>query len=165
MNNQDEEAYMQNIILIPILCVLVGWFIHIRYKEVSRKRTKSDQEYSNFAEPLSHFITSIQDKKVHLNYALSTEFENHRLLKDIFIMNLRGHRLRRFNEKWAQYEEHYQEVAKHGAFGIGAAIAPSLEALQGATPDDPPNWEAAKKKEVHSIISELLKIAKVKIWF
>ena len=39
---------MQNIILVPILCVLIGWLIHIRYKEVCNKRDHFRKEHSGF---------------------------------------------------------------------------------------------------------------------
>ena len=152
-------------IIITILIALVGWFVTIRYKEVSQKRVKFNEEYFKFSEPLLHFAVGIQDKKVALNYALSTTFKTHRLLKDVFIRNLKGKRLKKFNEKWTQYEEQYQEVNSLGVFGIGAAIPPNLEALHKAGPDDPPKWEADRKQKIHSIITELLKIAKIKIWF
>ncbi len=156
---------MQNIVLIPILCVLIGWLIHIRYKEVCQKRENFDKEYSKFSAPLLHFINAIQDKKISLNASLLSEFDSHKSAKDIFLHNLKGRRLDRFNQKWAEYEKQYQEVAGRGVFGIGAAIAPSLEALQGATPDDPPKWEADRKQKIHTIITVLLEISKVKIWF
>ena len=152
-------------IIISAFGILLAAFIAERFYTIHKKREKFDKEYTKFSEPLLNFAVGIQDKKVTLNYALSTEFKNHRLLKDVFISNLKGKRLRRFNEKWAEYEEHYKEVANRGVFGIGAAIAPSPEALANATPDDPPKWEADRKTEVHSIITELLEIAKIKIWF
>ncbi|OGW16417.1 MAG: hypothetical protein A3G93_04330 [Nitrospinae bacterium RIFCSPLOWO2_12_FULL_45_22] len=96
---------MQNIILIPILCVLIGWLIHIRYKEVCQKRENFDKEYAKFADPLLHFLNTLQDKGVSLNYSLLTEFKNHRAMKEIFAKNLSGRCLDRFNQKWAEYEK------------------------------------------------------------
>lgn len=107
----------------------------------------------------------MEDNGTSLNYILLTEFKGHLAAKNIFIRNLKGKRLERFNQKWAQYEEQYQEVNGLGVFGVGAAIAPNLEALHGAGPDDPKKWEADRKQKIHSIITELLEIAKIKIWF
>jgi len=52
---------MQNVILIPVFCVLIGWLIHIRYKEVCQKREKFNEEYAKFSTPLLHFLNAIQD--------------------------------------------------------------------------------------------------------
>ena len=152
-------------IIISAFGILLTAFIAERFYTIHKKREIFNREYAKFSEPLLNFTIGIQDKKVNLNCALSAEFKNHRLLEDVFIRNLKGKRLRRFNEKWAEYEKHYNEIANCGVFGIGAAIAPSSEALANATPDDPPKWEADRKNEVHSIITELLEIAKMKIWF
>jgi len=38
---------MENAV-ISILVLLVGWFIHIRYQEVSKKRERFDTEYTAF---------------------------------------------------------------------------------------------------------------------
>jgi hypothetical protein len=69
-----------------------------------------------------------------------------------------------FNKKWAEYEDEYNQVKDLGVTGVVVAIAPSLEALHGAGPDDPKKWETDRKQKIHSIITELLKIAKAKIW-
>ena len=39
---------MQYIIQVSILCVLIGWLIHIRYKEVCDKRECFPKEYYGF---------------------------------------------------------------------------------------------------------------------
>jgi len=151
-------------ILIPILVVLVGCFIHIRYKEVCQKREKIDKEYSNFADPLLHFVNAIQDEEISLNASFLAEFNRHKFSKEIFINNLSGRRLNRFNQKWAEYEEEYYQVKNLGVFGVTAAIAPSQEALENATHLDAKKWELDRKRKIHGIITELLKISKRKIW-
>ncbi|HDH88414.1 MAG TPA: hypothetical protein ENF36_10355, partial [Desulfobacteraceae bacterium] len=123
---------MQNI-LIPILVVLVGWLIHIRYKEVCQKRKNFDKEYSKFAAALFHFINAIQDEKISLNASLLEEFNEHKVAKELFTNNLSGRRLNRFNKKWTEYEKEYYQVKNLGVFGVTAAIAPSQEALAKAT--------------------------------
>lgn len=155
---------MQSVILIPILCVLIGWLIRIRYKEVCQKREDISKEYAKFADPLLHFINAIQDKKISLNASLLSEFDSHKTAKDIFVQNLKGRRLDRFNQKWSEYEDEYNQVSNLGIFGITTAIAPSQEALAHATTGDAANWEADRKKRIHYIITELLKISKVRIW-
>jgi len=152
-------------IIVSAFGILLTAFIAERFYTVHKKRTNFDKEYSKFSEPLLNFLNTMQDNGASLNYLLLTEFKGHRASKNIFISNLKGRYLDSFNKKWAEYEEQYQEVAGGGVFGIGAAIAPSLEALQGATPDDPPKWEADRKQKIHAIITELLEISKPKIWF
>jgi len=157
------------IIAIPILVVLVGSFITIRYKETMKKRDKFDEEYSKFSKPLLHFIEGIKDSRVDLNSSFLTEFRGQKLLKDVFIRNLKRKRLNRFNQKWAEYEAEYNQVKGNGVHLIGAAIAPSQEALENAIRsrdrNAPRKWEADRKQNIHNIISELLEIAKIKIWF
>ena len=153
-----------NAILVSILIALVVALIGIRYKEVSQKRTKFDAEYSKFSDPLHHFLNAIHDNAVSLNNFLLTEFNNHKSVKEFFVKNLRGRRLKRFNQKWAEYEDEYNQVKDLGVTGPVVAIAPSLEALHGAGLDDAKKWETDRKQKIHSIIAELLKIAKAKIW-
>ena len=152
-------------ILIPILVGLIGAIITIRYKETCRKRARFAEGYAKFAEPLVHFLNAMEDKGTSLNYILLTEFKGHLAAKNIFIRNLKGKRLKRFYQTWTQYEEQYQEVNSFGVSGVGAAIPPNLEALHRAAPDDPKKWEADRKQKIHSIITELLEMAKIKIWF
>ena len=156
---------MPNKILIPILCVLIAWFIRIRYKEVSDKRANFVTEYSDFANCFLVFIECLNSKDIALNPEIRTGFPQHKKAKHAFIQNLRGRRLDRFNKKWVEYENEYNQVNDLGVFGIAAAIAPSSEALAQATSNDAPNWEIDRKKRIHHIITELLKISKVKIWF
>lgn len=54
-------------IVIPLFVALIGWFVTIRYKEVSKKRTQFEKEYSEFAESLLHFLNAIADKRANLN--------------------------------------------------------------------------------------------------
>jgi len=154
---------MQNI-LIPILVVLVGWLIHIRYKEVCQKREKFNKEYSKFDGPLFRFVNALQDKKISLNACLITEFNGHKFAKEIFINNLRGRQLNKFNQKWAEYEEEYYQIKDLGVLGAAAAIAPSPEALASASHLDSEKWELERKRKICGIITELLKISKRKIW-
>jgi len=151
---------MENI-LIPLLVVLVGWLVRIRYKEICQKREEFDKEYSNFAAPLFYFINAIQDEKISLNASLLSEFNEHKFAKEIFIDSLSGGRLNSFNQKWAEYEEEYYQVKD---LGILVAIAPSQEALGNATHLDAEKWEVERKRKIHAIITELLKISKRKIW-
>jgi len=152
-------------IIIPVFVILFSAFIAERFYAVHKKREKFDQEYSKFSEPLLHFLNAIEDNGTSLNYILRTGYKSHLAAKNIFIRNLKGKRLERFNQKWAQYEEKYQEVNGLGACSVGVAIPPNLEALHRVGPDDPKKWEADRKRKIHSIITELLKIAKIKIWF
>ena len=154
---------MENI-LIPILVVLVGWLIHIRYKEVCRKREEFDKKYSEFAAPLLNFVNAIQDERISLNLSLLAEFNDHKCAKEIFINNLSGRRLKSFNQKWVEYEEEYAQVKDLGVLGVAAAIPPSEEALAKATHLDAEKWEIERKRKIHSIVTELLKISKKKIW-
>ena len=156
---------MPNKILIPILCVLIAWFIRIRYKEVSDKRAKFAKEHSDFADTFLEFIECLNSKDIALNPEIRSGFPQHKRAKDAFIHNLKGSCLDRFNKKWTEYEYEYNQVNDLGVFGIVAAIAPSSEALAHATPDDPSKWEADRKQKIHTIITELLEISKVKIWF
>lgn len=152
-------------IVITAFGILLTAFIAERFYTVHKKQDKFDQEYTKFAEPLLRFLNSVSDERTNLNNLLLTEFKDHLATKNIFIRSLKGKRLRRFNQKWTEYEEEYHGVADLGVFGIASAIAPSAEALATAGPDDPRKWERDRKTKVHSVITELLEIAKVKIWF
>ncbi len=152
-------------IIVSAFGILLAAFIAERFYAIHKKRAKFDKEYSKVSEPLLHFLNTMQDKRASLNYLLLTEFKGHRAAKNIFIRNLKGRCLYRFNKKWAEYEVEYNQVNDLGVFGIGAAIAPSPEALGHATSDDAANWEIDRKQKIHQIITELLEISKVTIWF
>lgn len=151
--------------LIPILVVLIGAFITIRYSEIKRKREKFDKEYSEFKNSFFPFINTLENIEINLNVALLSDFPIHNDAKRKFVHNLAGTRLDRFNEKWAEYEEEYYKVKDLGLFGIAAAIAPDEVALSNATPLDAQQWEFDRKKHIHKIIHELFEISKIKIWF
>lgn len=154
---------MENI-AIPILVVLVGGFLTIRYKEVCKKREKCDKEYSDFKSTFLNFIKCLEEPEISLNTMILSEFPIHNDARRKFIHNIKGSRLNRFNKKWAEYEEEYNQVKNLGVFGIAAAIAPSHEALINATHLDAEHWELARKKKIHRIITQLLKISKRNIW-
>lgn len=155
---------MQNIILVPILCVLIGWLIHIRYKEVCNKRDHFRKEHSGFTNSFLEFVESLESETISLNTSILSEFQQHRRAKDAFIHNLNGLRLKRFNKQWVEYEEEYNSVADQGVFGRFAAFAPSQEALEKATHLDAQQWELERKKKIHAIITELIEMSKKKIW-
>ena len=140
---------MQNIILVPILCVLIGWLIRIRYKAINQKRAKFAKEYSDYANSFLEFIECLNCKDITLNPEILSGFPKHKRAKDGFIYNLKGKRLDRFHQKWAEYEEEYNQVNDLGIFGIATAIAPNPEALAHATSDDAANWEIDRKKRIH----------------
>jgi hypothetical protein len=152
-------------IMIAAFGIFLSAFIAERFYSLHKKQEKFDQEYAKFSEPLLYFLNVVETNKSSLNYILLTEFKGHLAAKNIFVINLKGKRLERFNQIWMQYEKQYQEVNEFGVFGVGAAIAPNLEALNGAGPNDPEKWEADRKQRIHSIITELLEIAKSRIWF
>ena len=156
---------MQNIILLPILCVLIGWLIHIRYKEVNQKRAKFAIEYSSFTNNFLGFIEDLENKTVSLNASILSEFPQHSRAKNAFVHNMRGFRLKRFNEKWAEYEKEYNTVNNQGIFTRFAAFAPSQEALEKATHLDAEQWEIDRKENIHHIITQLLEISERNIWF
>jgi hypothetical protein len=145
-------------IMIAAFGILLSAFIAERFYTLHKKQEKSDQEYTKFSEPLLHFLNVIETNNSSLNYILLAEFKGHLDAKNIFVRNLKGKRLERFNQIWAQYEKQYQEVNELGVFGVGAAIAPNLEALHGAGPNDPEKWEADRKQRIHTIITELVTI-------
>lgn len=151
-------------IFIVILPVLITAYITIRYTETKKRREKFGEEYSNFRGIFIYFINALKSESVSLNYTILTEFKAHQGAKDIFIHNLRGPRLKRFNKKWAEYEAEYYKVKDLGVFGVAAAIAPSQEALANATHLDAKKWELERKRKIHDIITELLKISKREIW-
>ena len=151
-------------ILIVILPVLIIAYITIRYTETKKKREKYNEEYSNFRGVFLDFINALKSESVSLNYAILTEFEVHQGAKDIFIHNLKGFRLKRFNEKWAEYEREYYKIKDLGIFGVAAAIAPDAESLRKATSLDAQQWEFERKANIHRIVTEVLEISKRKIW-
>ena len=151
-------------IAIPILVALVSGFIAIRYKEISQKREKFNNEYSDFTDSFLEFIECLESKTIGLNSSILSEFLQHRRAKDVFIHNLKGLRRWRFNKKWAEYEEEYNEVADRDVFTRYAAIAPNREALEKATSLDAEQWEIDRKKKIHRILNQLFKISKRNIW-
>ena len=155
---------MQNIILVPILCVLIGCLIHIRYKEVCNKRERFRKEHSGFTNSFFDFIECLKSETISLNPSILSEFPQHKRARNAFIDNLKGLRRKRFNKKWAEYEKKYNTVANQGVFGRLAAFAPSQEALEKATHLDAEQWELDRKKKIHRIITQLLKISKRNFW-
>ncbi len=150
---------MEPIILIPILCILIAGFITIRYKEVSYRRERFDNEYSEFSKQFFDFKDVLESDTISLNAYLLSEFGRHKRAKDIFIHNLKGGSLKRFNKKWAQYENENNQIKQFGVFAAVTAIPP-----ENTGTDDPAQWEHERKIKIHRIIQELLKIAKIKIW-
>ncbi len=154
---------MENAV-ITILVLLTGWFIHIRYQEVSKKRERFDTEYTAFKNEFFDFKDVLESEEISLNVYILSEYDRHKRAKDVFIHNLKGSGLKQFNLKWTEYEHKYNQIKDLGPFGIATAIAPDAYSLQNAEPGDPSKWERNRKMQINNIINELLEIAKIKIW-
>jgi hypothetical protein len=65
-----------------------------------------------------------------------------------------------------QYEEKYYQVKNLGPLGIAVAIAPDHFELEKAknNPHVMEKWEADRRKELHGIILNLIKISEKKGW-
>ena len=158
------------IISYSIIAILLTAFITIRYNEIKTKREKFEKEYSEFKQPVIYFIEGcLKREAVSLNMAFLGVFNEHERAKNAFIHNLHGRFqwrcLSRFNKKWKEYEEEYNDIKQQGVFAVAMAIAPTEEALRNAKPGDARKWENDRKDNLHNIILALFEISKQRIWY
>ena len=153
-------------LITPILVMLIASLITIRYREIIRKRDKFESDYSKFKKAFSAAIDQLESRDTIVNIIILEGFPKHNMAKRDFIHHLHGLRKRRFLKKWKEYDEKYQEIKSLGIFGFGAAIAPSVEALNNCkSSQEVDTWEHDREIQLLKIIHELLAIAKKKIWF
>ena len=142
----------------------MGLLIKVYLSHLLKVSTEKHQKFLSDAAlcraAFVEFIECLESETINLNLSILSEFPQHRRAKNVFIDNLRCLRLYRFNKKWAKYEKEYNTVANQDVFGRLAAFAPNQEALEKGTHLNAEQWELDRKKKIHSIITQLLKISK-----
>ncbi len=150
-------------VLLPIL---VAALIGIRIYDVRNKQIQMDAEYNKFKEAIWPFLHSILSESGNLNSELLQHFPEHKNAAREFIGNLKGKKKKQFSKLWAAYEAEYFQIKSLGAFAPVVAVAPS-EADLKSNPNalKMESWEIDRINTISSLLSTLLKTAKVQIWF
>lgn len=155
-------------ISIPI--ILVAGYLAAKLLDSILKR--QDGEYNDFKAARDKFtghftdyIQSLTSEDCGLNYLISTEFRSHELAMLAFVPHLGRFRKSRFMKVWNQYAAIYQEINNLGPLGLGASIAPSVEALNNARPGDAHIWDRQRRQQLLQIIHKLLHISQKNGWF
>jgi hypothetical protein len=139
--------------------------------EITIQRQRDDRQefrtaYAKFADTFSFYLQQLENGETTLNVLIASEFPKHDLARRDFVRYLSGSRKREFTHKWMKYEEEYYQVKNLGVFGMCVAIAPNTEELNKAkcTPALMDQWELDRRKELHEITLDMLKIAERKGW-
>lgn len=132
-------------------------------------RTRRDEyraDYAQLCDTFSHAIDQLKSGDTTLNLLILGEYPKHEAAASKFINHLTGNQRVSFQEILNKYREKYQELQRLGPPYIvaTAAIAPSEEALNNATPSDMKIWELNRTKELYQLIHDLLEISKIKKW-
>jgi hypothetical protein len=156
-------------ISIPVVAIL--GYLGGKIIEISVQRQRDDRQelrtaYAKFAEIFSFYLQQLETGDTTLNVLIVSEFPKHDLARRDFIRHLNKSRKKQFDHKWQQYEEKYYQVKSLGALGMCVALAPNEFELEKAkcSPIEMENWELDRRRELHKIIHELLKIAEQKGW-
>jgi hypothetical protein len=156
-------------ISIPVVAIfgyLSGKLIEIFVQRQRDDRQEFRTAYAKFTESFSFYLQQLETGETTLNVLILSEFPKHDLARRDFIRLLSKSRKKQFDLKWKQYEEKYYQIKNLGVLGMCTAIAPSEFELERAkcTPGDMEKWELDRRRELHKIIHELLKIAEKKGW-
>jgi len=156
-------------ISIPVVAIigyLGGKLIEIFVQRQRDDRQEFRTAYAKFAESFSFYLQQLETGETTLNVLIVSEFPKHDLARRDFIRLLSKSRKKQFDHKWMQYEEKYYQVKNLGVLGMCVAIAPNeFELVQAkCSPIEMEKWELDRRRELHKLIHELLKIAEKKGW-
>jgi hypothetical protein len=150
-------------ILLP---VLVAALIGIRVYDVRNKQIEANSNYNKFKDVIWPFLHSILSGSGNLNAELLQHFPNHKNAAREYVENLKGKKKIQFGKLWAAYEDEYLQVNSLGAFAPAVAIAPShADLTKGPNAGEMEQWETDRVNKITVLLKDLLKVAKVKIWF
>lgn len=152
--------------VVAILGYLGGKLIEIFIQRQRDDRQEFKTAYAKFAESFSFYLQQLETGETTLNVLIVSEFPKHDLARRDFIRLLSRSRKKQFGHKWMQYEEKYYQVKNLGVLGMCVAIAPNEFELEKAkcSPDEMEKWELDRRRELHKIILDLLKISEKKGW-
>jgi len=149
---------------------LLGYLSGKLIETIIQRQRDDTQEfrtaYAKFHDVFTPYLQQLETTEASLNAIIVSEFPRHDLARRDFIRHLSKSRKRQFNHKWLQYEEKYYEIKSLGPLGICCAIAPSEFDLEKAkcSPHTMLKWDIDRRKELHNIILDLLKISERKGW-
>lgn len=161
----DHLLRLDATILISLGAVLGyigGKLIEILIGNYRDKRQEYRSEYAKFASIFTPYLQQLEMGPATLNMLIVGEFSQHDLARRDFIRHLGWFRRRPFNRKWLEYLQKYYEVKQLGPMAMAVAIAPPEIDLQKyrPTPEDMIRWESDRRRELHRIITDLLRIAR-----
>ncbi len=167
-NIDKDTIKIIGIISIPAVLV-IGYLAGKLIESLLQRHRDNLQEfkaaYSKFARSFTEYTQQLEIGKSSLNMLILSEFRGHDLAMRDFVRYLGRFRKRKFIKTWNQYAAIYHEINNLGVYGIAAAIAPTVEALNSAQPGDARIWEMQRRKKVLAIIQKLLHIAQKQGWF
>lgn len=160
------KAVGVSIPVVAILGYLGGKLIEILLQRQRDDRQEFRTAYAKFAESFSFYLQQLETGETTLNVLIVSEFPKHDLIRRDFIRLLSKSRKKLFDHKWKQYEEKYYQVKSLGALGMCVALAPDHFELEKGkcSPAEMGKWELDRRRELHKIVHDLLKIAKQKGW-
>jgi len=166
INNDTIKIIGISFPAIAIVGYLGGKLIETVIQRQRDDRQEFRTAYAKFAETFSFYHQQLETGETTLNILIVSEFPKHDLARRDFIRHLTGSRKNKFHHKWLEYEEMYYQVKNLGVLGMCIAIAPNAEELEKAkcSPAVMENWELDRRKELHKITHDLLKLAEKKSW-
>lgn len=151
---------------IALLPVLVAAWIGIRVSDVRSKRQIAKEEYDKFKDAIWPFLHSILSGESNLNVELLEHFPSHKNAAREYAQCLKGKKKKKFIELWLTYEEEYEQIKSLGPFAAAVAVAPSeVDLNSNPGPSEMIRWERDRVNKLSKLLTELLEVAKVKIWF
>jgi hypothetical protein len=166
INSEAIKAVGISIPVVGLLGYLAGKLIETAIQRQRDDRQEFRTAYAKFAETFSFYLQQLETGETTLNILIVSEFSKHDLARRDFIRFLRGSRKHKFHHKWLEYEEKYYQVKRLGPLGMCVAIAPDTEELEKArcSPEVMEKWEFNRRKELYTIIHDLLQIAEKQSW-
>jgi hypothetical protein len=159
----DPAIYISLGAILGIIGLKVFEFLMGQYRDRSQEYRTA---YAKFAETFTPYLQELEIGESTLNVLIIGEFPKHDLAMRDFFRHVKRFSRRRFMQKWYEYKSKYDQInsmGKIGGFPIGVvtALAPPGFDLRTTrpSPGDMIQWELDRKRELRSIIHELLKIA------
>ena len=137
--------------------------VHIELSTTfSRNEYRTD--YAKLCDAFAHAIDQLKTGGTTLNLLILSEYPNHKTTTSNFISHLSGKQRIRFQEKWDEYKNIYQQLNNMGPVWFAATTAIIPTPNRPTTPQNLDRYEKERTQYILKLFHELLEIAKIKKW-
>ena len=149
-----------------ILSFLARWCFDIWNSLNKAKRQEARTAYLKFRDAFTPFVRHLEMNDVNLNNLITDTFREHDDARRNYIWCLKLSVRERFDAKWKEYKEQYDQVGKLEELRIARDCSPfdnEKIATHKQMYDDLWEKQDERRKNMPRIINELLDVAEIKL--